>query len=78
MRQSGARSRVINRILEPSVAKMLSEQTLSAPSGRRHRLHARDGEYRYLFSPDTKATDLGLFTPIWNFIVTGRGPWWTV
>ena len=30
---------------------------------------------KFLAYPDTKATDMGLFTPDWKFIVPRRGPW---
>lgn len=63
----------INRILDPAVAKMLSEQTLSAPSVGG--IDFKPETAKYLAYPDTKATDLGLFTPDWNFIVPRRGPW---
>jgi len=63
----------INRILEPSVAKMLSEQTLSAPSVGG--IDFKPDTAKFLAYPDTKATDLGLFTPDWKFIVPRRGPW---
>jgi putative spermidine/putrescine transport system substrate-binding protein len=64
---------LINRILEPSVAKMLSEQTLSAPSVGG--IDFKPETAKFLAYPDTKATDLGLFTPDWKFIVPRRGPW---
>ncbi|MBR0832419.1 extracellular solute-binding protein [Bradyrhizobium manausense] len=64
---------LINRILDPSVAKMLSEQTLSAPSVGG--IDFKPETAKFLAYPDTKATDLGLFTPDWNFIVPRRGPW---
>lgn len=63
----------INRLLEPSVAKMLAEQTLSAPSVAG--IDFKPEVARFLAYPDTKATDLGLFTPDWNYIVPRRGPW---
>ena len=63
----------INRVLEPSVAKMLSEQTLSAPSVGG--IDFKPETAKFLAYPDTKATDLGLFTPDWKFIVPRRGPW---
>lgn len=63
----------INRILDPAVARMLSEQTLSAPSVSG--IDFKPETAKFLAYPDTKATDLGLFTPDWNFIVPRRGPW---
>ncbi|WP_245449861.1 extracellular solute-binding protein [Chelatococcus asaccharovorans] len=63
----------INRILEPSVAKMLAEQTLSAPSVSG--IEFKPEVAKFLAYPDTKATELGLFTPDWNYIVPRRGPW---
>lgn len=63
----------INRLLEPSVAQMLAEQTLSAPSVAG--INFKPEIARFLAYPDTKATDLGLFTPDWNYIVPRRGPW---
>lgn len=63
----------INRLLEPSVAQMLAEQTLSAPSVAG--INFKPETARFLAYPDTKATDLGLFTPDWNYIVPRRGPW---
>jgi putative spermidine/putrescine transport system substrate-binding protein len=63
----------INRILEPSVAKMLSEQTLGAPSVSG--IDFKPETAKFLAYPDTKAADLGLFTPDWKFIVPRRGPW---
>lgn len=63
----------INRLLEPSVAKMLAEQTLSAPSVAG--IDFKPEVARFLAYPDTKAIDLGLFTPDWNYIVPRRGPW---
>ncbi|HLZ00996.1 MAG TPA: extracellular solute-binding protein [Bradyrhizobium sp.] len=63
----------INRVLEPSVAKMLSERTLSAPSVSG--IDFKPEIAKFLAYPETKATDLGLFTPDWKFIVPRRGPW---
>lgn len=63
----------INRILEPSVSQMLAEQTLSAPSVSG--ITFKPEVAKFLAYPDTKATDLGLFTPDWNFIIPRRGPW---
>lgn len=63
----------INRILDPSVAQMLAEQTLSAPSVSG--IDFKPEVAKFLAYPDTKATELGLFTPDWNYIVPRRGPW---
>ena len=63
----------INRLLDPAVAQMLAEQTLSAPSVAG--IDFKPEVAKFLAYPDTKATDLGLFTPDWNFIVPRRGPW---
>jgi putative spermidine/putrescine transport system substrate-binding protein len=63
----------INRLLEPSVAQMLSEATLSAPSVSG--ITFKPEVAKFLAYPDTKATDLGLFTPDWNYIIPRRSAW---
>ena len=58
---------------EPSVAQMLAEQTLSAPSVAG--INFKPETARFLAYPDTKATDLGLFTPDWKYIIPRRAQW---
>jgi putative spermidine/putrescine transport system substrate-binding protein len=63
----------MNRLLEPSVQKMLAENTLSAPvvSG----LEFAPDVAKFLAYPERKMEDMGLFTPDWNFIVPRRPGW---
>jgi len=63
----------INRILDPPVAQMLAEQTLTAPSVSGINFRPEIG--RYLAYPDTKMQDMGLFTPDWNHIIPRRPGW---
>jgi putative spermidine/putrescine transport system substrate-binding protein len=63
----------INRILEPSVAQMLAERTLGAPSVAG--IDFKPEVAKFLAYPDTKATEMGLFTPDWNYVIPKRGAW---
>jgi putative spermidine/putrescine transport system substrate-binding protein len=63
----------INRMLEPSVQKMLSEATLSAPSAKG--IEFASDTARFLAYPDTKMEDLNMFTPDWDYIIPRRGAW---
>lgn len=63
----------INRLLDPSVQKMLATATLSAPtvSG----LDFPPEVAKYLAYPEAKMDDMRLFTPDWAWIAPRRGGW---
>lgn len=63
----------INHILEPSVSQMLAERTLSAPTVAG--IEFKPEVARFLAYPEAKMTDMGLFTPDWNFIIPRRPGW---
>jgi putative spermidine/putrescine transport system substrate-binding protein len=63
----------INRLLEPSVQKMLAEATLSAPTVRD--LNFADDTLKYLAYPEAKMDELKLFTPDWKYIIPRRAEW---
>jgi putative spermidine/putrescine transport system substrate-binding protein len=63
----------INRLLEPSVQKMLAEATLSAPSVSGIEFGADTA--KFLAYPEKKMNDLNLFTPDWNYIIPRRAKW---
>ncbi|KGT94579.1 ABC transporter substrate-binding protein [Erwinia typographi] len=60
----------INRLLEPSVQKMLAEVTLSAPTVRG--IEFDQQTLKYLAYPEDKMTSLNLFTPDWTYIIPRR------
>ncbi|WP_170115988.1 extracellular solute-binding protein [Brenneria roseae] len=60
----------INRLLEPSVQKMLAEATLSAPTVRDIEFDAET--LKYLAYPESKMNELNLFTPDWTYIIPRR------
>ncbi|MBP2169455.1 putative spermidine/putrescine transport system substrate-binding protein [Erwinia toletana] len=60
----------INRLLEPSVQKMLAEVTLSAPTVRG--IEFDEQTLKYLAYPEDKMKALNLFTPDWTYIIPRR------
>ncbi|MFS2224241.1 extracellular solute-binding protein [Pantoea sp. B65] len=60
----------INRLLEPSVQKMLAEVTLSAPTVRG--IDFDEQTLKYLAYPEDKMKALNLFTPDWTYIIPRR------
>ncbi|RLM20907.1 ABC transporter substrate-binding protein [Brenneria goodwinii] len=60
----------INRLLEPSVQKMLAEATLSAPTVRGIEFDA--ATLKYLAYPESRMQELNLFTPDWSYIIPRR------
>lgn len=66
-------SAFINRLLEPSVQKMLATATLSAPTVTE--LDFPPEIARYLAYPEARIDELKLFTPDWAWIALRRGDW---
>lgn len=63
----------INRLLDPSVQKMLAEATLSAPSVSG--VEFSEDTVKYLAYPEDKIESLNLFTPDWKYIIPRRAEW---
>ena len=63
----------INRLLDPATQRMLTEGTLAAPPIRG--LDFKPEVSKYLAYPETKMTDMGLFTPDWSYIIPRRSAW---
>lgn len=60
----------INRLLEPSIQKMLAEVTLSAPTVRG--IEFDEATLKYLAYPEAKMQQLNLFTPDWTSLIPRR------